>query len=153
MVILTFPNNSRSSCNNPPSAKKGAFGGLRQGRSRNSSFARSMWSDLGLRTKWTYPGVKTLADYVVAPFDTLATFYDPSGIGPAMPKAIIFVKGVPIRNFVGLQAPPPSGSSRLCSGSKWSDSLATSPEERSVASSLTSQVSENLGVYLGGKNW
>ena len=77
MVILTFPNNSRSSCNNPPSAKKGAFGGLRQGRSRNSSFARSMWSD----------------------------------------------------------------------------SLATSPEERSVASSLTSRVSENLGVYLGGKNW
>ena len=87
MVVHFFPNNSRSGCNNSPPTKKRAFGGLRQGRSQSHLIKKSRKSDLGLKTGLTYPGVKTLADCVVAPFDTLATVCDPSGIGPAFAKS------------------------------------------------------------------
>jgi hypothetical protein len=54
VVVFALAMIQRGGCNNPPSANRRAFGGLRRGRSQRRSFARSNWSDLGIKTKRIY---------------------------------------------------------------------------------------------------
>jgi hypothetical protein len=58
----------------------GRCGCNNRGRIQSKGHAGFSTSDLGFKTFASYPGVKSLADFVVAPFDTLATVCDTSGI-------------------------------------------------------------------------